>query len=81
MSIDIVPVCPICGGEVVLKEVEKLIRGGNDVVVVRVLAGVCLKCGERIYDKETQEEFQRLRRELREGRHEKLKQLGFVYEV
>ena len=41
--------CPVCGGEVVAKEVEKLLRGGNHTAVVTVQAEVCLHCGERLY--------------------------------
>jgi YgiT-type zinc finger domain-containing protein len=41
--------CPVCGGEVIEKEVEKLILGGN--TVVRVNAEVCPHCGERLYSK------------------------------
>ncbi len=41
--------CPICGGEVVEKEVEKLLKGGKNTAVVRITAEVCLHCGERLY--------------------------------
>ena len=41
--------CPVCGGELVGKEVEKLLRGGIHTAVVRVYADVCLRCGERLY--------------------------------
>ena len=40
--------CPVCGGEVVEKEVEKLLRGGGNTATVSVLAEVCLQCGERL---------------------------------
>jgi YgiT-type zinc finger domain-containing protein len=32
--------CPVCGGEVIEKEVEKLILGGNNTAVVHVNAEV-----------------------------------------
>jgi YgiT-type zinc finger domain-containing protein len=41
--------CPVCGGELVEKEVEKLLKGGVNTAVVRVAAEVCLQCGERLY--------------------------------
>ncbi len=44
--------CPVCGGEVIEKEVEKLILRGNNTSV-RVNAEVCTHCGERLYSKET----------------------------
>ncbi len=40
---------PVCGGELVEKEVEKLLRGGVNTAVVKVGAEVCLHCGERFY--------------------------------
>ena len=45
--------CPACGGELVEKEVEKLLRGGIHTAVMRVRAEVCLRCGERLYPPET----------------------------
>lgn len=41
--------CPICSGELVEKEVEKLIRGGNNTAIIKVKAEVCTGCGERLY--------------------------------
>ena len=41
--------CPICGGEIVTKEVDKLLRGGNHTAILKVSAEVCLSCGERLY--------------------------------
>ena len=40
--------CPVCGGDVITKEVEKLIPGGNNSAAVRVTAEICTHCGERI---------------------------------
>ncbi|HDN80389.1 MAG: YgiT-type zinc finger domain-containing protein [Chloroflexi bacterium] len=81
MSKNIVSICPVCGGEVVIKKVEKLIRRGRDVLIVQVEAGVCTKCGEHIYDLETQELFQRLRQgeSLFPAFH--LHRIGYAYEV
>jgi len=49
--------CPVCGGELVEKEVEKLLKGGVHMAVLRVRAEVCLRCGERLYDPETVKRF------------------------
>ncbi len=43
------PECPVCGGEMVEKDVEKLLRGGIHTAVLTVRAEVCLHCGERMY--------------------------------
>jgi YgiT-type zinc finger domain-containing protein len=45
--------CPACGGEMVEKDVEKLLRGGIHTAVLTVRAEVCLRCGERLYSQET----------------------------
>jgi YgiT-type zinc finger domain-containing protein len=45
--------CPVCGGELEEKEVEKLLRGGVNTAIIRVRAEVCLHCGERLYSQET----------------------------
>jgi len=56
--------CPICGGEMVAKEVEKLLRGGVNIAAVTAPAEVCLRCGERLYSIETVNRFQQIRDNL-----------------
>jgi YgiT-type zinc finger domain-containing protein len=56
--------CPVCGGEMVEKDVEKLLRGGIHTAVVTVRAEVCLRCGERLYSKETISRFEQIRGKL-----------------
>jgi YgiT-type zinc finger domain-containing protein len=58
------PECPVCGGEIVEKEVEKLLRGGVHTAVVRVRTEVCLHCGERLYARETIRRFEEIRDKL-----------------
>jgi YgiT-type zinc finger domain-containing protein len=36
--------CPICGGDLIEKEVEKLLRGGIHTAILKVRAEVCLLC-------------------------------------
>ena len=57
--------CHVCGGEMVAKEVEKLLRGGLNTATVRVSAEVCLRCGERLYSQETVRCFERIREKLK----------------
>jgi YgiT-type zinc finger domain-containing protein len=57
--------CPVCGGEMVEKEVEKLLRGGKHIAVVKVRAEVCLRCGGRLYPQETVRHFAHIRAKLR----------------
>ena len=56
--------CPRCGGELVEKMVEKLLRGGDNFAVVTVPAEVCRRCGEYLYSMETVELFERVRLRL-----------------
>jgi len=58
--------CPICGGDLVEKEVEKLLRGGKHTAVLRVQAEVCLRCGERLYSQELVRYFEQIRKPTRE---------------
>jgi len=56
--------CPVCGGELKEKEVEKLLRGGDDTALLKVKAEVCLHCGERLYAVETVRLFEQIRKSL-----------------
>ena len=57
-------VCPVCGGDLLEKEVEKLLRGGDDTAVIWVAAEVCQKCGERLYSEDVVRRFEDIRRRL-----------------
>ena len=56
--------CPVCGGEIIEKKVEKLLRGGMHVATITVQAEVCLRCGERLYSQETVSRFEQIRTKL-----------------
>jgi YgiT-type zinc finger domain-containing protein len=56
--------CPVCGGELIEKEVEKLLRGGVNLAVMTARAEVCLHCGERLYSRETVNRFEQIRNKL-----------------
>ncbi len=56
--------CPVCGGELEEKEVEKLLKGGVNTAIIKVKADVCLHCGERLYSQETVKRFEEIRRKL-----------------
>jgi YgiT-type zinc finger domain-containing protein len=73
--------CPVCGGELVAKESEKLLRGGNNTAVVRVMADVCLHCGERLYSQETIRQFERIRKKLETQETEEFQPLGKSFQV
>lgn len=73
--------CPVCGGEMAEKNVEKLLRGGNHVAVVTVQAEVCLHCGERLYSKETISRFEEIRGKLARQEVAEFEPLGQSFEV
>ncbi len=73
--------CPVCGGEVVEKDVEKILKGDGDTAVLKVKAEVCLRCGERLYSPEVIDRFEDVRRKLEEGKIEKFIEIGKSYQV
>ena len=73
--------CPVCGGEMVQKVVEKLLRGGGNTAVVKVPAEVCLHCGERLYSSQTIHLFEEIREKLKRQETEDFKLLGKTFEV
>ena len=73
--------CPVCGGEMLEKEVEKLLRGGNNTAVLRVKADVCLHCGERLYSRESISLFEEIRLKLERQEVSGFQPLGQTYQV
>ncbi|GIV77781.1 MAG: hypothetical protein KatS3mg050_2175 [Litorilinea sp.] len=73
--------CPVCGGELVEKEVEKLLRGGKHTAVIKVRAEVCLQCGERLYAAETVKRFEQIRQKLEKQEVSEFQPLGQSFEV
>ncbi len=73
--------CPVCGGELVEKQVEKLLRGGNNTAVLAVQAEVCLRCGERLYSVETVRQFEQVRAKLEREQVEEFQPLGRSFKV
>ena len=73
--------CPVCGGELVAKRVEKLVRGGVHTAVLTVAAEVCLRCGERLYSEETVERFAEIRAKLEREETSGFRALGRSFQV
>lgn len=73
--------CPVCGGELISKEVEKLLRGGSNTAVLRVPAEVCLHCGERLYSQETVRKFEEVRDKLEKQQTDEFQPLGKSFQV
>ena len=73
--------CPVCGGELETKQVEKLLRGGGNTVSIKVSAEVCLHCGERLYAEDVVRTFEEIRGKLQKRDFSRLKALGQSFTV
>ena len=73
--------CPLCGGEVIEKEVEKLLKGDGNTAIMKVKAEVCVHCGERLYAPEVIARFEDIRKRLREGKVDDFIEIGKSYQV
>jgi YgiT-type zinc finger domain-containing protein len=73
--------CPVCGGELVTKEVEKLLRGGGNTATLRVTADVCLSCGERLYSQDTIQKFEEIRAKLERQETDNFELIGKSFRV
>ena len=71
--------CPLCGAELTIEIVEKLLRGGLNMASVKASAGVCHKCGEMIFDADTVEHFEHLRSKLQNDDVTDLTPMGTAY--
>jgi YgiT-type zinc finger domain-containing protein len=73
--------CPVCGGELVEKDVEKLLKGGVNMAIVKVSAEVCLQCGGRLYPERTVRHFEQIRQKLAAGEVAGFRLTGQTYQV
>ncbi len=73
--------CPVCGGGLQEKEVEKLLRGGVNTAIIKVKAEVCLHCGERLYSQETVKLFEEIRRKLERKEVANFQPIGQSFQV
>jgi YgiT-type zinc finger domain-containing protein len=73
--------CPVCGGEMAEKDVEKLLRGGLHTAVLTVHAEVCLRCGERLYTQEVVKRFEQIRAKLERQEVADFQPLGQSFQV
>lgn len=74
-------VCPVCGGDLAEKRVEKLLRGGSDTAHLEVEALVCQRCGERLYPEATVRRFEKIRHKLSRKETDGLTLVGSSYEA
>ena len=65
----------------VVKEVEKLLRGGSNIASLKVTAEVCLHCGERLYDENTIREFEEIRHKLEHQQTSEFQPMGQSFRI
>jgi YgiT-type zinc finger domain-containing protein len=71
--------CPCCGSnDLEDREVEKLVRGGDDVAALRVRATVCHHCGERYFSVSAIRALEQARCDLAEGKLTRFRTLGHL---
>ena len=73
--------CPVCGGDMVTKEVDKLLQGGINTATLKASAEVCLLCGERLYSEETVRCFERIREKLMRDEVKDFQPMGRSFRV
>jgi YgiT-type zinc finger domain-containing protein len=73
--------CPICGGEVVQKEVEKVLKGGMHTAIIKVKAEVCLHRGQRLYSPDTISRFEDIREKLTQDDVSEFEPIGKTFQV
>jgi YgiT-type zinc finger domain-containing protein len=73
--------CPLCGGELSQRVVEKVLKGGSDTALMKVHADVCLRCGERLYPADTVRRFENVRKQLERRDTSGLQPLGKSFQV
>lgn len=73
--------CPVCGGDLENRQVEKLLRGGGNTVTMKVSAEVCLHCGEKLYAEEVVKSFEEIRGKLRKHEFSHFRVLGQSFTV
>jgi YgiT-type zinc finger domain-containing protein len=72
---------PVCGWDLVEKDMEKLLGGGANTAVVKVKAEVCLHCGGRLYSQETIRRFEEIKEKLKRQETAEFKPMGLSFEV
>ncbi len=73
--------CPVCGGVLHEKEVEKILKGGVNTAIIHVIAEVCTHCGERLYSQDTVKHFEQIRGKLNRQDFKDLKPIGQSFQV
>jgi len=73
--------CPICEGELTIKDVTKVVRGNGHTATLQLKAPVCSHCGERLYSMEQVKWFDQVRAQLKNNNTEDFQVIGTSFQV
>jgi YgiT-type zinc finger domain-containing protein len=73
--------CPNCQGEMITKEVGKILKGGVNTAIIQVEAEVCLSCGERLYNPYVVRQFAQIRAKLKNQETKDFELIGQSFSV
>jgi YgiT-type zinc finger domain-containing protein len=73
--------CSHCGGVVIEKEVTEVLYGGVNTAILRIKAGVCLLCGERLYTSEIVRQFEEIEAKLAQQETAEFVPVGQSFQV
>lgn len=73
--------CPICGNinSYRLRDIDKIVRVGNNTVIIPITIGQCDFCGQQIMDAATTSRVFEARKKLAEGTTTGLAHVGETY--
>lgn len=73
--------CPHCTGDVVEKTVTEVLRGGIHTAFLTVKAGVCLRCGDRLYTPDIIRRFESIESKLEHQEISDFQPVGQSFQV
>ncbi len=73
--------CPRCSGKVIEKMVKEVLCGGINTAFLKVKAGVCLHCGERLYTPDTVKQFEEIESKLQDQKTDDFQPVGKSFQV
>ncbi|MDO9043033.1 MAG: YgiT-type zinc finger protein [Desulfocapsaceae bacterium] len=73
--------CPVCGGDLEDRFVEKLLKGGGNTASIKVVAEVCLHCGERLYAEDVVRSFEKIHGKLKKKQFAHFRTLGQSFTI
>jgi YgiT-type zinc finger domain-containing protein len=73
--------CPHCSGEIIEKNVTEVLYGGIHTAFLTVTAGICLRCGERLYTPEIIRQFEEIESKLEHHDVSDFQQVGKSFQI